>query len=121
MTSWLSRPSLLRTLITRARLTVRLLREPRVPLVLKAVPVLAVCYIVFPLDVVPDVLPVLGELDDLGVLVIAVEAFLLLCPAAATEFHRAALAQGSRYCPMPLSGEVIDAEFRHADDDPPPS
>ena len=60
----------------------------------------------------PDFLPVLGQLDDLGVVVIAVEAFLKLCPAGAVDFHRAAMAEGRNYCPMPLVGEVIDAEFR---------
>jgi uncharacterized membrane protein YkvA (DUF1232 family) len=99
------------------RLTVRLLREPEVPLLIKALPVLAALYVISPLDFVPDLLPVLGQLDDLGVIVIAVEAFLKLCPAGAVDFHRAAMAQGRKYCPMPLAGEVIDAEFRREHED----
>ena len=97
VTSWLSRPSLLRALISHVRLTVRLLREPRVPLLIKALPVLAVLYAIWPLDVVPDFLPVLGQFDDLGVILIAVGAFLKLCPAGAIDFHRAAMAQGRKY------------------------
>ena len=116
VTSWLSWPSLLRMLVLHVRLTVRLLREPRLPLLIKALPVLAALYVISPLDFVPDFLLVLGQLDDLGVMLIALEAFLKLCPVGAVGFHRAALAQGCKYCPMPLGAEVIDAEFRREED-----
>lgn len=113
--SWLSLPSLLRTLFLQVRLTTRLLREPGVPLLIKTLPVLAALYVVSPLDFVPDVLPVLGQLDDLSVLLIAFEAFFRLSPAGAVYFHRAAMAQGRKYDPMPVPGEVIDVEFRRED------
>jgi uncharacterized membrane protein YkvA (DUF1232 family) len=98
------------------RLTVRLLREPGVPLLSKAFPVSAALYLISPLDFVPDFLPVLGQLDDLGVILIVLEAFLKLCPAGAVDFHRAAMAQGCKYSPRPWAGEVIDAEFRREED-----
>jgi len=66
ISSWLSRPGMLRSLFQQARLAVRLLREPRVPLLLKAIPVLALIYLISPLDLIPDILPGLGQLDDLG-------------------------------------------------------
>ena len=113
VTSWLSWPSLVQTLVSHLRLTVRLLREPGVPLLTKACPILAALYVISPLDFIPDFLPVLGQLDDLGVILIALEAFLKLSPAGAVDFHRAALAQGRRFGPMPAAGEIIDAEFRH--------
>jgi uncharacterized membrane protein YkvA (DUF1232 family) len=116
VSSWLSWPSLLRTLVSHVRLTVRLLREPSVPLLTKALPVLAGLYVIWPVDFIPDVLPVLGQLDDLGVILIALETFLKVCPPGAVDFHRAAMAQGGKYHPMPTAGEVIDAEFRREDD-----
>jgi uncharacterized membrane protein YkvA (DUF1232 family) len=109
--SWLPGPGLLRTLFTHGRLAVRLVREPRVPAITKVVPVLAILYVLSPLDFVPDVIPVLGQLDDLGIVVIALEAFAGLCPVEPVSFHRAAIAQGRKYCPMP-SGDFIDAEWR---------
>jgi uncharacterized membrane protein YkvA (DUF1232 family) len=112
-TSSLWRPGFLLTLLSRARLAARLLREPAVPWAPKAVPLLAAFYLVFPLDAVPDLLPVLGQLDDLGIALLALEVFLRLCPAAAVAFHRAALAAGRRYGPMPPTADVIDAEWRH--------
>jgi uncharacterized membrane protein YkvA (DUF1232 family) len=112
VTRWLSWPSLVRTLLSHVRLTLRLLREPRVPRLVKAVPILAVLYVVSPVDVIPDVIPILGQLDDLGVIVLALETFLKWCPSQAVEFHRSAMTQGRKYGPMPPGGEVIDAEFR---------
>ena len=113
--SWLSVPSLLRTLFSQVRLTVRLMREPGVPLHIKILPFLALLYVISPLDFVPDVLPVLGQLDDLSVVLIALEAFFRFCPQEAVDFHRAAMAQGRKYEPMPLTGEVINAEFHRED------
>lgn len=43
-------------------------RDPRVSLWRKLAGVLAVLYFVSPVDVLPDFIPVLGWLDDLGVL-----------------------------------------------------
>jgi uncharacterized membrane protein YkvA (DUF1232 family) len=115
VTSWLSWPSLVRYFVFHLRLTMRLLREPRVPLLTKAFPVLAALYVISPLDFVPDLLPVLGQADDVAVILMALQAFLKLCPAAVVDFHRAALAHGRRYCSMPSGGEIIDAEFRRDD------
>ena len=107
--SW---PTLLRTLISHVRLTLRLLREPAVPLLMKAIPILAAVYVVSPIDLVPDVIPIVGQLDDLGVMLLALESFLKLCPQRALEFHRSALDSGRPYSAMPADGDVIDAEYR---------
>lgn len=112
LTSWLWRPALLRMLVSQARLAGRLLREPCVPLGAKAVPLLAVLYLLSPLDLVPDLLPLLGQIDDLTLILIALGAFLRLCPAAPVAFHRAAIAEGRPYAPMSSVGDVIDAEWR---------
>ena len=105
-----------RTLAAHVRLTLRLLREPAVPLLTKVVPVAAALYLVSPLDFVPDILPILGQLDDAGVLLIALESFLKLCPDVVVAYHREAMTTGRPYSPMPASGMVIDAEFRRHDD-----
>jgi len=110
--SWLARPALLRTLLSHIRLALRLIREPRVPILTKALPLLAVFYVAFPLDFVPDVLPVIGQLDDLAILLTALEIFLRWCPVDAVAYHRAAIEQRRRYSAMPPAGVVIDAEWR---------
>jgi uncharacterized membrane protein YkvA (DUF1232 family) len=110
--SWLSRPTLLRMLFSHARLASRLLREPRVPLLAKAVPLLAALYLVSPLDLIPDVFPLLGQVDDLTIILVALAVFLRLCPAAPVAFHRTGIAEGRRYAPMSPTDDVIDAEWR---------
>ena len=106
--SWLTKPALLRTLFVQLRLALRLIREPGVPLLTRIIPLLAALYLVFPLDFIPDIVPGLGQLDDLGVIAIALELFLRLCPPRAKAFHESALARGQRYSRMPASGDVID-------------
>ncbi len=84
-------------------------------LVPKALPLLAAAYVISPLDFIPDVIPVLGQIDDLGILLISIEGFIKLCPADAVVFHRAAIEEGRRYSPMPATEHVIDAEWRRED------
>ena len=114
--SWLTRPSLLRTLLSHVRLSLRLLRDPEVPVGLKALPIASVLYLVSPLDFLPDILPVVGQLDDFTVLLVGLEAFLKLVPTRLVNFHRGAMTEGRRYSPAPHQGDVIDAEFHRADD-----
>jgi uncharacterized membrane protein YkvA (DUF1232 family) len=81
------------TLLTTGRLALRLLRDRRVPLYAKAVPLLALLYAVSPLDFVPDLIPVLGQLDDAAVLMAGLEFFIKLCPGDVVDEHREALGQ----------------------------
>jgi uncharacterized membrane protein YkvA (DUF1232 family) len=110
--SSLMRPWLLMALLRDVRLAIRLLREPRVPMLAKAVAPLAAIYLLSPIDVLPDLFPVLGQLDDLVVVYGALKLFLSLCPPAAVAFHDAALAARRPFSRMSPQDVVIDAEFR---------
>ena len=112
LSSWFVRPSAMGALFAELRLAWRLMREPRVARYAKAVPVLAALYVLSPVDIIPDILPVLGQMDDLGVLVLSVKLFLRLCPPSATAFHTAAISTGRRYAPMAPADVVIDATYR---------
>lgn len=57
-------------------LAVRLLFDPVMPLQNKAVMVAALTYVVSPVDIIPDFIPVLGQLDDLVVLTKALKLLL---------------------------------------------
>ena len=59
-----------------ARLLMSLAADPRVPGSRKALLALAAAYVASPWDLVPDRLPFLGGLDDVVVVVLAVDAFL---------------------------------------------
>ena len=109
--SWLLRPNLLKALIFDIRLAWRLLREPRVPLLAKAVVPVAALYFVSPIDLIPDFIPVLGEMDDLVMAYGALKMFINMCPPAAEAFHRAALEGRRPFSRMEPADVVIEAEF----------
>ena len=71
---------LVRSLPQFAKLFWRLFRDRRVPLRAKAIVVGAVCYLVLPIDLVPDILPFFGFADDITILLLAGRWFLSLCP-----------------------------------------
>jgi len=113
--SWLSWPSLIKSVWQRVRLAIRLLREPTLSWFFKAIPVAAVLYVASPLDLIPDVLPVIGEVDDIAILLIALELFVKISPSRIVAYHQTAIDAGRRFSRMPHDGPVIDAEFRRAD------
>lgn len=67
----------------------RLLRDPRVPLPAKAIVPLVFFYLAMPIDLVPDFIPVLGQLDDLLVMALGAWLFLRLCPYEVLAGHLA--------------------------------
>lgn len=71
-----------------AKVAWRLLRDPRVPPATKLVPLASVIYLVWPLDLLTDAWPLLGQLDDLGVLLLGLRLFLRLAPAHLVADHR---------------------------------
>ncbi len=97
------------SIINQVRLVYRLLRDPRIPLFMKIIPFTSLIYIIFPMDFIPDVIPVLGQLDDLGVVLLAIEAFIALAPKDIVEEHRAII---NGTVPNPPKGDtVIDGQW----------
>jgi uncharacterized membrane protein YkvA (DUF1232 family) len=76
-----------RQTIFRARLIWRLMRDGRVPLIWKLIPVGGVAYILFPLDFIPDLIPVVGAMDDVGIFLASLWLFVELCPADVVKEH----------------------------------
>jgi uncharacterized membrane protein YkvA (DUF1232 family) len=58
------------------RLLLALIADSRVPPARKALLAVAAAYVVSPFDVVPERIPFLGAIDDVAVVVLAVDAFL---------------------------------------------
>ena len=99
-----------------ARLLWRLTLDRRVPLPLKMLLPAALAYIVLPYDVVPDFLPLLGRIDDLLVLLLAVVLFVALAPREVVAEHLSG-SRSQRAAPRRNNGRVIDGKYRIADDD----
>ena len=73
------------------RLALALMREPRIPPLVRAVPPALVLYLATPLDMIPDFIPVIGHLDDALVLLMGVAVLLRFTPRAVLEDHVARL------------------------------
>jgi len=64
----------------RARLMWRLMRSRRVPLRAKVILPALVLYLMMPIDIIPDFIPVLGHVDDVLIVIVAFWAFARLVP-----------------------------------------
>jgi uncharacterized membrane protein YkvA (DUF1232 family) len=87
---------LARLLWRNGRLALRLLRDQRTPLLPKVILATAVLYAFSPLDLIPDVIPFLGQVDDVAVLALGMDLFLKNVPDWLRAEHEAALRQPER-------------------------
>jgi uncharacterized membrane protein YkvA (DUF1232 family) len=72
---------------SKLRLAWRLLRDRRMPVLVKAVIPALVAYLLMPLDIIPDFIPVLGQLDDLLLIALAVGVIFRFTPVDLLEEH----------------------------------
>jgi uncharacterized membrane protein YkvA (DUF1232 family) len=82
------------------RLFLRLLGDARVALSAKALMVAAVGYVLSPVDLLPDMLVMLGAVDDLALLGMACKLFIQLCPRTVVAEHVARLDNSGRWRPF---------------------
>lgn len=59
--------------------------DNRIPLIVKAIPVLTALYLAMPFDLIPDFIPVLGYMDDVGVVLVALALMRRLTPASVLD------------------------------------
>ena len=110
-----TRVGVLAEIMRNGKLAWRLLKDPRVSLAYKLIiPGLAGLYLLFPADLLPDFFPVLGQLDDLAVIALAVKLFIQLVPVEIVSQHRDG--QGPTATrPTAKQGDVVDADYRVVD------
>ena len=101
------------------RLLFRLMLDRRVPARLKLLLPAALVYLISPIDVVHDMVPALGRIDDLLAVVLSVGLFLALAPRKVVSEHiRGGPQEGGDDSDDDSSGSsVIDGSFRYLDDD----
>ena len=78
-----------------ARIIWGLLRDPRTPLPLKALLAAGLTYVVVPLDLIPDAVPILGQADDITVLLLVLDLFIANAPAEVRKEHVARAHNGT--------------------------
>ena len=74
-----------------------LLSDPRVPKRVKALPLLLIPYLLMPIDIIPDFIPVLGYLDDVAIVLGTLALIIKLTPRHVIDdlFLQAAVEPGS--------------------------
>ena len=87
----LLRFGMFRSLWRSARLSWRLFRDVRTPRGAKLLLVGAMLLIVSPINWIPNLVPVLGQMEDLALLALALNVFLKRVPPALRREHEAAL------------------------------
>lgn len=73
------------------RLVFQLIKDREVPIYLKILPFAGILYTLFPIDLITDVIPVLGQLDDLTILLIGAKVFIEMAPQQVVARHLAAM------------------------------
>ena len=80
---------------TYARMVWGLMRDPRTPVGLKGILGAALAYVVLPVDLIPDAIPIIGQADDLTVLLLVLDLFIQNAPAEVREEHAARARNGT--------------------------
>jgi uncharacterized membrane protein YkvA (DUF1232 family) len=80
---------------TYARVVWGIMRDPRTPIGLKGMLAAALAYVVLPVDLIPDVIPILGQADDLTVLLLVLDLFIQNAPAEVRAEHTARAKDGT--------------------------
>ncbi len=110
------------------QLAFRLYGDRRVSLLLKMMaPVAALAYFIMPIDLLPDFIPVLGQLDEVAIVLLLMRLFISLAPPEVVAEYRGDApasagagasnqAKSSGAAPKPAREDVIDADFRVVND-----
>ena len=69
------------------RLALALARDRRIPLHVRLIPPALILYLAMPIDLIPDFIPVIGQLDDIIVVFVGVRLLLRFAPRAIVEDH----------------------------------
>jgi uncharacterized membrane protein YkvA (DUF1232 family) len=105
---------LFQEIIRQVKLVWLLLKDKRVNVFLKTLPLLSLVYLVVPFDLAPGIaLPVIGALDDAAVVWIGTALFVGLCPPEVVEEHMNTLKKTVNVSWKDVPDEeIVDAEAR---------
>jgi uncharacterized membrane protein YkvA (DUF1232 family) len=98
-----------------AILTWRLFWDSRVDSLPKLIPLGAIAYFLSPIDIIPELaFGPIGVIDDVGLLILALNAFIAVCPPDIVADIRQRIASGGRSS----QGEVVDGTATVTDEPP---
>jgi uncharacterized membrane protein YkvA (DUF1232 family) len=82
------------------RLFLALFADRRVSPFAKAMLASALLYVVSPFDFLPDMMPLMGQVDDLGIFLTACRMFIQLCPQEVVQEHVARIDATGKWTPF---------------------
>lgn len=100
------------------RLVWRLMQDSRVPTFPKLIIPAAILYAISPIDLIPDMILGLGQVDDIAVLFFSISLFIEMCPPAVVAEHRRALAGQSTSAAQ--EEDVVEGSYRVVPDEEKP-
>lgn len=90
MVNWKEKAKQLRNEIT---VLYRASKDPRLPWYAKALMVVIIGYAMSPIDLIPDFIPVIGQVDDLILIPLGIYILLKIVPKEIIDEHRKKLLQ----------------------------
>ena len=100
-------PGFWREVWQQTRLVFRLFGDPEVPIYLKFVPFLGLLYVLMPVDLIPDFLLVVGQLDDITALIVGAKVFIELAPPHVVARHMQEIRIQDGYETV-IEGEIVE-------------
>ena len=107
-------PGFWREIWQQIRLVYNLIRDPEVPFYLKLIPFTAVIYLLWPIDLITDLAPVLGQLDDLTALLVTSKVFVELAPQHVVAKHLDAIREKDGYETLTVKQDNSDEKLEDA-------
>ena len=80
---------------TYARIVWGIIRDPRTPIGLKGMLAAALAYVILPVDLIPDAIPIIGQADDLTVLLLVLDLFIANAPEEVRAEHTSRAKNGT--------------------------
>ncbi|GAB4424721.1 MAG: hypothetical protein Kow0031_03890 [Anaerolineae bacterium] len=110
---------LMTNMINQLRLVWLLFTDNRVSMWAKSVLPMSLLYTISPVDFIPDVILGLGQLDDLGVILLGLALFVKLSPPEVVEFYRKQIEFGNVEEETPAfdDDDTVDTTYRVIDDE----
>jgi len=108
--------SLLEGFVKQLKLIWLLFRDGRVSNWVKMVIPLSLLYLISPIDFLPDVILGLGQLDDIGVILLGMALFVKLCPPEIVEQYLMQLEYGENFY-RDDDDETVDTTYRVVGED----
>jgi uncharacterized membrane protein YkvA (DUF1232 family) len=92
--------------------------DNEIPALNKLLPLIGIAYLLSPIDLMPDFIPLLGQLDDLGIILITIGLFIMSTPHELREKYLRRIRFGQPYyVRKDADGIVIDVKGQPVPED----